>query len=134
LFFAISSNIFSIPFRISILGTIFNFFISLFEILTINEVSVGVRRRDYIEIGVACDTKYYNKAIHIIVTKIDNPTYYIFSDDIEWCKKNILITEKHFFVEQNKDLSFENMQLMSLCNIILFLTLHMTGGGRIKYI
>jgi len=52
--------------------------------------------------------------------KVDNPTYYIFSDDIEWCKKNILIATKHFFVEQNKDTSFENMELMSLCkhNII----------------
>jgi len=90
------------------------------KILNTTAVSIGVRRGDYVEIGVACDIKYYNKAINLINTKVDNPTYYIFSDDIEWCKNNILITKKHFFVEQNKDLSFENMRLMSLCkhNII----------------
>jgi hypothetical protein len=90
------------------------------KILRTNAVSIGVRRGDYVEIGVACDIEYYKKAINLIKMKTVNPIYYIFSDDIEWCKKNILISTKHFFVEQNKDTSFENMELMSLCrhNII----------------
>ena len=90
------------------------------KILLTNAVSIGVRRGDYVEIGVACDIGYYKKAINLIKMKTVNPIYYIFSDDVEWCKKNILISTKHFFVEQNKDTSFENMELMSLCkhNII----------------
>jgi len=90
------------------------------KILHTNAVSIGVRRGDYVKLGVACDINYYKKAINLINMKADNATYYIFSDDIEWCKKNILITTKHFFVKQNKDTPFENMELMSLCrhNII----------------
>jgi hypothetical protein len=90
------------------------------KILRTNAVSIGVRRGDYVKLGVACDIDYYKKAINLIKMKVYNPTYYIFSDDIEWCKKNISISTKHFFVEQNKEISFENMELMSLCkhNII----------------
>ena len=91
------------------------------KILNSNAVSIGVRRGDYVKLGVIiCDIEYYKKAINLIDKKLDNPIFYIFSDDIQWCRKNIKLSDKHFFVEANKDTPFENMELMSLCkhNII----------------
>lgn len=91
------------------------------KILNSNAVSIGVRRGDYVKLGVIiCDIEYYKKAINLIDKKLDNPVFYIFSDDIEWCRKNIKSSDKYFFVEANKDTPFENMELMSLCkhNII----------------
>jgi hypothetical protein len=91
------------------------------KILDTNAVSIGVRRGDYVRLGlITCDIAYYKKAINLIAKNINNPIFYIFSDDIEWCKKNIKIPNKHYFVESNQDTPFENMELMSLCkhNII----------------
>ena len=91
------------------------------KILNSNAVSIGVRRGDYVKLGaIICDIEYYKKAINLIYKKLDNPVFYIFSDDIEWCRKNIKLSDKYFFVEANKDTPFENMELMSLCkhNII----------------
>ena len=91
------------------------------KILNSNAVSIGVRRGDYVKLGaIICDIEYYKKAINLIDKKLDNPVFYIFSDDIEWCRKNIKSSDKYFFVEANKDTPFENMELMSLCkhNII----------------
>lgn len=91
------------------------------KILNTNAVSIGIRRGDYVKLGlIICDIGYYKKAISLIINRIDNPIFYVFSDDIEWCKRNIEIPTKHYFVESNEDTPFENMELMSLCkhNII----------------
>jgi len=92
------------------------------KILGTNAVSIGVRRsKENILAGVVvCGTEYFKRAINLINQKIDNPIYYIFSDDIAWCKNNIEISGKYYFVKQNKKVTFENMELMSLCkhNII----------------
>ena len=91
------------------------------KIISCNSVSIGVRRGDFVKLGdIVCDKKYYQKAINIINKLPSEHTYFIFSDDIEWCKKNMNITNNHFFVKANQDTPFENMELMSLCkhNII----------------
>ena len=64
--------------------------------------------------------KFEKKIANLFDKKLDNPVFYMFSDDIEWCRKNIKSSDKYFFVEANKDTPFENMELMSLCkhNII----------------
>lgn len=61
----------------------------------INSVSVHVRRGDYITNknsnswhGVM-DKDYFDEAMSIVDSKVDSPVYYVFSEDIDWCKKNI---------------------------------------------
>jgi hypothetical protein len=61
-----------------------------------NSVCVNVRRGDYVNNKkyvvarwVVCKPDYYEKAFAIIREKVKNPTLFIFSDDIEWCKENI---------------------------------------------
>lgn len=91
-----------------------------------NSISIHIRRGDYISgnnknlYGGICTKKYYQNAIEIMCSKVSNPYFFIFSNDIEWCKKNINLPHI-FYVNCNrgKD-SWQDMFLMSKCkhNII----------------
>lgn len=98
------------------------------NILSGNSVSVHIRRGDYIDNvdnfkkhGV-CDIEYYLKAFRIVESKVENPIYFIFTDDVEWVKKEILPVRKGMLiVEGNVGAdSWIDMHLMSRCkhNII----------------
>ena len=90
-------------------------------ITSTNAVSIHVRRGDYLQphmrpmFGDICSTDYYHKAIGYIRGKVENPQFFVFSDDPDWVKKN-LSPECAVYVDWNrgKD-SFRDMQLMSCC-------------------
>ena len=57
-----------------------------------SSVGIHVRRGDYKtspQFYGICNQEYYNKAIQQMKTKVDNPTFFIFSDDVDYCRKNI---------------------------------------------
>lgn len=88
-----------------------------------NSVSIHFRRGDYLDIELHNTDKeeYYKLAIATILSKIDHPVFYVFSDDIEWVKENFKILHKTIFVDFNDEMScFEDLKLMSSCkhNII----------------
>lgn len=90
-----------------------------------NSVSIHIRRGDYINTNTnlpILDLSYYKKAIEYIISEIDNPYFFIFSDGIEWVKINLDLSNlNHEFIDWNKnEHSYIDMQLMSLCknNII----------------
>ena len=92
------------------------------EIKNTNSVSIHIRRGDYLNFPqcAVCDIEYYRKAIDYIKGKIIEPTFFIFSDDIDWCKQNLQI-KNSFFVNFNQgNDSWQDMYLMSQCkhNII----------------
>ncbi len=75
--------------------------------------SIHVRRGDYLKLKHIyhnLDKTYYIKCLETI-----NPSgpIYIFSDDIDWCKKNLSITEA-VYPEGNNTL--EDFDLMRSCN------------------
>lgn len=96
------------------------------EINNCNSISVHVRRGDYLSINwakthiVIKDKTYYINSINYLNKKIENPHYYIFSDDIPWVEENLKFPDCTF-VDHNKGKSaYIDMYLMSLCkhNII----------------
>jgi hypothetical protein len=93
------------------------------KIKSVNSVCINIRR------GFVKNLKerlfhgflgldYINKAVQIIVDKVDKPHFFIFSDDIEWCKENIKIDKSFDFVEHNYagEKFSTYLQLMILCN------------------
>ena len=97
------------------------------RISSCNSISIHVRRNDYVEdkktndFHGVCGLEYYNKAVSMIGKKIKNPTFFVFSDDPEWCKINLRLDFPTDYVTHNlgkKD--YEDMRLMSACkhNII----------------
>ncbi len=92
-----------------------------------NSVSLHVRRTDYVapkyqKMYGETNLDYYRRAIDTIAATVDNPTFYIFSDDIAWCKENIKPAFPVEYVERNSQgpKASHHLQLMSLCkhNII----------------
>jgi hypothetical protein len=87
-----------------------------------NSVSIHIRRGDYLKnnLNWSLDIDYYNRAIDLIKEKVNNPIFYIFSDDMHWAEANIKITNSHFINHNKGNDSFRDMQLMSNCkhNII----------------
>ncbi|HJJ31828.1 MAG TPA: alpha-1,2-fucosyltransferase [Methanocorpusculum sp.] len=86
-----------------------------------NSVSLHVRRTDYLSLGWALDAEYYHRAVEYISKYVENPVFFIFSDDIEWVKNNLEIPYDVYYVNQNgQDEAYEDMRLMSQCkhNII----------------
>lgn len=88
-------------------------------------VSIHIRRGDYLNPNVnlsLLNIEYYRRAISYIQEKITDPVFYIFSDDINWVKENLDLSQSpHTFIDWNTgNRSFLDMQLMSLCqhNII----------------
>jgi hypothetical protein len=102
----------------------------LSKISNSNSVSIGVRRGDHVKLNASSNLNYYYKAIEIICSKVSNPLFYIFSDDIEWCKSNLIINHAHYFVNANETMPFEDMELMSICkhNIISNSTFNWWGA------
>ena len=92
------------------------------QIAQVNAVSLHVRRGDYfsnpktnIAHGV-CNLDYYKAAVQHIAAKVEHPSFFIFSDDIEWAKKNLKMNFHHHFIDHNQGLeSYNDMHLMSLC-------------------
>jgi len=88
-----------------------------------NSVAIHIRRGDYAEfanIHLVCTPFYYENAVAYIQSKVESPIFYVFSDDIEWCKQNVKVPEPCHYIDNLNKPSSHDMQLMSLCkhNII----------------
>lgn len=99
----------------------------ILEIKNSNSVGIHVRRGDYLnepEFQGICNIEYYKKAIHDIVSDGKNHKFYIFSNDIKWCKEKLApLIKGHdlLFVTGNKgNESCWDMFLMTYCkNLII---------------
>ena len=86
-----------------------------------NTISMHIRRGDYVTdlkttkhhgvLGI----EYYKQALTIL--NRTNPNIYVFSDDIDWVKKNFTFLPKNsYFVSKHKFNSAQEITLMSLCH------------------
>ena len=87
-----------------------------------NSISIHIRRGDYLLpkyrniYGDICNEEYYQKAIEHILKCVDDPFFFVFSDDIDWAK-SIINVSNVTFVNNNKGKdSYIDMFLMSLCH------------------
>ncbi len=93
------------------------------KINSCNSVAVHVRRGDYLGdplLGGICSADYYLRAIEHFNKNLKACHFFIFSNDLEWCKKQLNMDAKTFVSGNNGENSFRDMQLMSACkhNII----------------
>jgi len=83
-----------------------------------NSVLINIRRADFLNNNFhgVMGADYINKAVDIIKTKVQNPHYFIFSDDIEWCKDNIKLDNMTIVDHYYKGDRFGYyLQLMKMC-------------------
>ena len=86
-----------------------------------NSVSLHIRRGNYLNLKNVnvLDVDYYIKAVDYLRKSIENPTFFIFSDDLEWCKNSLGFLDNSIFVDRTKT-EIDDLKLMSFCqhNII----------------
>lgn len=91
------------------------------KIKNVNAISLHVRRGDYlknINLGVhgLCDLDYYAKAIAYLAAKIENPHFYLFSDDIQWVVENLKLDYPYTVVDINgSETAYCDIELMKNC-------------------
>jgi len=96
------------------------------QIQAFNSVSLHVRRTDYVtnknNLVQFIGLDYYLESIKKIKQVVSDPVFYVFSDDISWCRENLQPHLKNaYFMDHNigKE-AYKDMKLMSACkhNII----------------
>ena len=92
------------------------------KIANVNSISLHVRRGDYANdaktaaVHGLCSTDFYSAAIKYICARVESPYLYVFSDDMDWVKKNLITGVKTEYIDHNRGPESHNdMRLMSLC-------------------
>ena len=92
------------------------------RVKTCNSVAVHVRRGDKAskkDKFFCSDGRYIKLAIEKLLSLTENPSFFVFSDDIEWCRKNLpLIHDAEYYFVEGRTPS-QDMALMSLCRHVI---------------
>ena len=93
--------------------------IEIFEKLKVENkelVSIHVRRGDYLNHDHFCklDNRYYEDALQDFIVDIEKYHFLVFSNDIDWCKDNLIEGEMVTFMPQRTD--YVDLILMSMCD------------------
>jgi hypothetical protein len=88
------------------------------DIRSKNSILLNIRRADYLNTnyhGVMAKD-YVDKAVKIIESKTEHPEYFIFSDDLDWCRENIKLPNMTIVDHSYKGDRFSYyLQLMKNC-------------------
>lgn len=86
-----------------------------------NSVSIHVRRGDYVtdaktlSIHGVCDISYYQSAIKYIRSEVNDPVFFVFSNDLCWVKDNFDLGDDAVLVEGNHKFPEVDLALMTTC-------------------
>ena len=102
------------------------------EIICSNSVGLHVRRNEYVSMGLSvASDNYYRNAVHFMIEHVNNPKFFVFSDDHNYCRKLFDGMINYTLIEGNtKENSFRDMELMSYCkhNVIANSTFSFWGA------
>jgi hypothetical protein len=91
------------------------------QIENADSVSIHIRRGDYVsnhtanQIHGICPLEYYHNAIDVLTKKIENPHFFIFSDDPKWAYDNLKIPYTTTMIQREGRRDYEDLILMSSC-------------------
>lgn len=82
-------------------------------------ICISIRRGDflsekYMDLCYLCDKRYFDRAIHEMGKRVENPVYIVFSDEIEWVKENYEFKGKVYY-ETSGNPVWEKLRLMNSC-------------------
>ena len=89
------------------------------RIKDVNSISIHVRRGDYLTSGRfmgVLPMAYYTGAMAWMLERIENPHFFVFSDDPDWTRSNILIDAPvDYMAHKGVDTAFNDFHLMTQC-------------------
>lgn len=86
-----------------------------------NSIALHIRRGDYLLpqnewlFGGICTINYYEKAIQYMCAHVQNPVFYVFSDDIPWVQENLAFPNAAYVTHNKGKDSWQDMYLMTKC-------------------
>ena len=84
-----------------------------------NSVCIHIRRGDYLKHSAytgICTEHYYKHAIDYIKSQVSTPRFFVFSNDLEWCKSIFGKEDNVVYIEGNDvEHSYMDMILMTFC-------------------
>jgi len=86
-----------------------------------DSVSVHVRRGDYLKPRrrddfEVCTENYYRRAVRLAQERLQDPVFYVFSDESRWVSEQKWFPEGTVYVSGNNgEQAYVDMQLMSIC-------------------
>ena len=81
-------------------------------------VMLHIRRGDYLKDSSYADlsgTEYYQKAIEYFKGVYEKPVFFVFSDDVKWCREYFKEYEDLVFVEYENQTALSDLYLMHQC-------------------
>lgn len=91
------------------------------EIVSSQSVALCVRRGDYVNFAsvnkMMGDTNvpYYARAVAYIDERLKTPRYFVFTDDIEYCRKTLQLPSSTVYIDKLGPKWGFHLELMSLC-------------------
>ena len=93
------------------------------DITKSNSVAIHIRRGDYTQVKAFSDRfgilslEYYKAAINFINDKVENPVFFIFTDDLQWVKEHFLIQDLNyqFVIGQGINHDYVQFSIMQHC-------------------
>lgn len=85
-----------------------------------NAVSLHVRRGDYVSDHATaathglCPLDYYQAAARHVLSRVNNPIFFVFSDDMQWVRRHLTLPAPMEYIDHNQQ-AYDEMHLMSLC-------------------
>jgi hypothetical protein len=90
------------------------------RIMGSNAVCVHVRRGDYLaadhlaEHGI-CAASYYEHAMRLVAERVENPQFFVFSDDLAWSRRHIAGPDIAFVDANPVAAAHDELRLMAAC-------------------
>lgn len=80
-------------------------------------ISIKVEHNIGSDLYDVCSISYWKKAIELITQKVENPVFFICSDNVEYVLNNIIDVKKYNYFVQDKNLPVHiSLYIMSLCS------------------
>jgi hypothetical protein len=87
-----------------------------------NAIAIHSRRGDYVtnpqtqQFHGTCSLEYYHQAVEIITARVEHPHFFVFSDDPEWCQRNIQTDFPTIYMTHNPpERGHDDLRLMAQC-------------------
>mgnify|MGYP005758396461 FL=1 len=90
------------------------------EIEKTESVCVTIRRGDFVSVPeykkdlYVCTPDYFERAIKLMQEKVPKAKFFVFSDDVEWCKNNMKFPKGTMY-ESGTDPVWEKLRMMYSC-------------------
>ena len=88
------------------------------DIQNSNSILINIRRTDYLNTSFhgVFGSDFVNDAVAMIREKVENPKFFIFSDDVDWCRDNLHVENSVLVDHTYAGKKFETyLQLMVNC-------------------